>query len=281
MMGQGNDLSHFDQQGIMPLKDFGAHRGMALHDLPLSRIEAGRLEQDMVGDPYFADIMQRTRVKDQFDGFLVAIHGGRHAPAVVAHPLDVHSRIVVAVLRRARQPVDDLELRLPHCPGAFPDLRIEDLVLILQGLHRAFQGKVGPDPGLHFHDLKGFCDVIDRTESETLGFVANLAHCGNEDHGNGLGGAVGFQPGTNLIAVHPRHHDIEQDKVRGIAFDLVQCSRAAGSHADFVVVAQRRHDDVQVDLGIIDEENPTIGKIMLHFRCWLRNTGRKSSPGSR
>ena len=67
---------------------------------------------------------------------------------------------------------------------------------------------------------------------------------------------VGLERAADLEAVRRRHHDVEQDEVRGIAPDAVERGAAVGDRFDLVAVTrqQRRHE-LPVGFDIVDHEH--------------------------
>jgi hypothetical protein len=89
-----------------------------LHRLVLVPGQAPRLEQDPVGDRHLADVVQRRRAAQER-----RLLGGQPEPAGeqlrdAPDPLRVPVGVVVAVLRREREALEDLQPRLLQVPRA-------------------------------------------------------------------------------------------------------------------------------------------------------------------
>ena len=144
--------------------------GMGLHDLEFVRGQSARLEQDAVGNPHLADIVQRRRLEQQFDGFVV--QGGGEAgvmakmlgqrPDIVLGAADVVAGGVVAGFRQRSHRHDGDFLNRHHLATAAPHLRLQIGIAVLQELPGAFQRQMRFDPGQHDRWADRFGDVVHR-----------------------------------------------------------------------------------------------------------------------
>src|SRR5690606_10007366 len=78
------------------------------------------------------------------------------------------------------------------------------------------------DPGHEFGDVEGLGDVIVRAQLEAAYPVLGQAAGGEEDDRGVAGGGVTSNPVESGEAVHPRHHDVEEDQVGGPGDRLLQ-----------------------------------------------------------
>ena len=85
-----------------------ADHGVGLDDLELLRRELARLEQDRVGNPDLADVVQGGRALDHLDQLLVQAQHSREQVRGVRDALGVPVGVVVAVLAHQRQALEVL-----------------------------------------------------------------------------------------------------------------------------------------------------------------------------
>ena len=86
-----------------------AEHRVRLDDLELLVGELAGLEQDRVRDRDLAEVVQRRGLADEPDEAVVHAHVARHPGGERADPLGVLGRVVVAVLRRQREPLERVE----------------------------------------------------------------------------------------------------------------------------------------------------------------------------
>ena len=68
-------------------------------------------------------------------------------------------------------------------------------------------------PREHDGRLDGLGDVVDGAQVQALLLVRDRVHGGHEDHRQVARGGIGTQALEHGIAVHLRHHDVEQHEV--------------------------------------------------------------------
>ena len=140
--------------------------------------------------------------------------------------------------------------------GALSHSLLQDFVLPGQPALQAADFQVGAHPGQNFFDLKGFGDVIYRPGLEAAHFIREFVQGADEDHRDGPGIWVFFQLLADLVAVHARHADIEQDQVGRVGGDYRQGGRAIGGAAHFVAVfLQHAGQHLQIGQGVIDDQD--------------------------
>ena len=102
---------------IAPREQLRTQDRVLLHRLELHCIQTPRLEQDAVGNPDLAHIMQRRRLADQRDKIRSESESRGEPRRGPAHTHGVLRGLDVAVLDRQRQPVQRLRLQHPpHVP---------------------------------------------------------------------------------------------------------------------------------------------------------------------
>src|ERR1700739_2647306 len=91
-------------------------------------------------------------------------------------------------------------------------------------------------------------DVIYSTDLEAAGFVFGAGLPGEKDDRDFPGGGVSLEPGTDFVAVHARHHDVKEDKIR-LFFGRGEgeCFFAVGGDSGFISILQSagNHADVE------------------------------------
>ncbi len=78
------------------------------------------------------------------------------------------------------------------------------------------------DAGQEFVAVKGLGDIIVRPQAEALHLLARLARSGHEDDGDVGGRRAALQGAGHLVAIHPRHGDVEQHHVGSVLGASVQ-----------------------------------------------------------
>ena len=88
-------------------------------------------------------------------------------------------------------------------------------------------------------DIDRFGDVVGGTQGQagTLGF--DPGKCGNEDHGDRPQRRRGHDPSAGLVAIHLRHHHVEQDQIGWRLRGHGQTHRSRGGDLQIEVRFQR------------------------------------------
>ncbi len=212
-MAEGNFLRHAQHAEAAPREDAGADRCVRLDLLELLDRELPQLQEDGVGDADLADVVQRGRAPDEQDLPVaqpeMPRQEGRHLPDA----LGVLPRLVVAELRRAGEPLDDLVLRRLEVARALPHLRLEDLVLALHLEVQEARLEQRADPQHHLVGVERLGDEVFRPAQERL--LPRLRRQVARHHQHREEGALGnlAQAVEHLEAVHVRHVEVEQDQV--------------------------------------------------------------------
>ena len=139
-------------------------------------------------------------------------------------------------------------------------LRFDHRVGGLELLATAGQGQMGAHPGLQDRRRDRLDDIVDRAELQAAGLVLGLTHRRDEDHRDAGGDRVGLEPPTDLVTIHPRHHDIEQDQVRRMGRDhRLQGLLATARDHQAVIGLQQPRDDIDVGGLVIDDQDSGAG----------------------
>ncbi len=167
---------------------------------------------------------------------------------------------------RQRQQVDQRTIALLGFQvGAFDSLvRFHFLLqagVDLLGLFaRAAQRQLDVDTGQHLGDVKWLGDVVDATGGEADQLVFHLAERRHEDDGNRAGASVGLQVARRVVAVHHRHHHVQQDQVRAQEGGPLQRLAAVLRDGHRVAVLLQRVDQqAQIGRRIVNDQDAARG----------------------
>ena len=106
----------------------------------------------------------------------------------------------------------------------------------------------GVDPGDQFLHLKGLDDVVIRAHFKALDPVKDLALGRQHDDGH-LAGLPDL--GADRPTVHHRQHDVQQDQVRLLFLELLQCLPSVSGNADVKAFLYQIHMDQVGDILIV------------------------------
>ena len=126
---------------------------------------------------------------------------------------------------------------------------------ILQIIHRRLQCQVRLHTSLENRRIHRFGDVICGAQLETVFLIRGLVHRRQEDDRHIFGRFIFLQSAADLVAVHLRHHDVEQDQVGCLFFGDLQRHGPAGRRLDDVIRTQDSLDDIEVFRGVVDGED--------------------------
>jgi len=99
-------------------------------------------------------------------------------------------------------------------------------------------------------------NVIDRAELKPLGLILGFGPSGQKDHRNGRSLRIGLEPRADLVAIHLRHRDIEQDEVRLVGgTSMFERLGAAGRDLGTILILQDRERRGDVGRRIVDDQN--------------------------
>ena len=120
-------------------------------------------------------------------------------------------------------------------------------------LHRLLpQGEVVLHPRQQDGGADRLGQIVDRAERQALFLAFDFRHGCDKNDRNVMRGRICLEPGADFITAHVRHHDVEQDQVRGRRrLRLFQGLGAAVCGADPVVRLQQFRYQEQVDRVVI------------------------------
>jgi len=245
------------------LDGLAAEDGVGFHDLPLLWRQFSRLEQDVVGDAYLADIMKRSRFGERNDGFVIEFGGvagvlsqtqGQGA-YVFLGPQQVVAGFRITGFGQTCQGVNGHPLDFLIFAHPARDLGFQVAVVVAQDVAGGLEFEVGADPCQDDRGADRFGDVVDGAEFEAVFLVGNAIHRRDEDHRDVACGGRCAEFGEDFVAIHFRHHHVEQDQVGWLATGNLQgsCPRIGG--ADPVIGLQQLAENREVFGGVIDHQD--------------------------
>src|SRR5450631_1860910 len=105
----------------------------------------------------------------------------------------------------------------------------------------AAQCQMCPHPRLHHRGREGLMNIIHRSHLKPPRLIVNFSLTRQKNYRDILGLRILFQARTNLVAVHPRHHYIQQNQVRcGILIRQLQSLCPIRRNANLIGVLQDR-----------------------------------------
>ena len=205
-------------------------------------------------------------VEQVVGGFFRVAGGARQDMRVVAHADDVQAGLVVLVLRRLAQTLDDLQARLAQ-------------------LFHPYQRQVGAHAGLDDGRADRLGDVVHRADLEAPRLVGHIGQRGDEDHRDGAGGLLGLESLADFEAGHAGHHHIQQDQVRTLAVGQFQRLLAILGEQQAVVVLQDVAQHLEVGSFVVHQQQagPMIlggqghacsrraSRVRTHSRAWSKS----------
>ena len=122
------------------------------------------------------------------------------------------------------------------------------------------QRQVGPDAGEDLLRLEGLDDVVDRAAGKGAHLVDHLVGRADEDDRNAGGAVVRPEARADLVAVHGRHHHVEQDQIRQGRPQKPQRQRTFGGRVHGVPLQpQHPGEQVEVRRGVVDDQDAALG----------------------
>ena len=228
MVAECNLFCQLQQWRRVVTDDFRPVIGVLAHQFPFRIIEFGFFQQDAVRYADFSNVMHGGGVVYQVDPFRVTVDRRGEQAGVVAHANNVQPGFIILVFSRTPQAADDLQAGEIEFCSAFTNLEFQFTVLVIQG-------QVGVYPGLYDCGVDRLGNVIHRTQRQAFLFILHGRFGGNEYHRYSGGEGVALEHFANLVTVHFRHHDIQQDHVRlGVAVGDFQGTFAVECGLDLV-----------------------------------------------
>ncbi len=194
-----------------------------------------------------------AHLTDELSELVSVANGGAHIGEVLAEPfLGLH--------------IGQFETHLEH-HEMVGDIVAEDLEELFQ--LGVFLGDFGllfaneqlcADAGEQLCGTERFGEIISSAQFEALDDVVDLGFCGDEQDGDVTGMRLGFENPADFVAVHTRHHDIEEDEVDGMGF-VAELERLFATGCDFEIVVGFEQAEEHIDIfgGVIDQQQAGSG----------------------
>ena len=263
-LGRGQELQRCLDVTLGFLDGVAAELGMGLHDDPLGGVELARFEQHVIGNADLADVVQRRRAGQQID-VVLAQRGleTRMLPQPGGQPLhiglgaqDVIAGFGVANFRQMRQCPNRDALRKIVFDHAPCDFGFERGVLVAHPLARPLGFELGAHPGQHHGGPQRLGDVVGGAKQQAAFLVRGTGQRREKGDRDVARGRVGAQPGQYRVAVHARHHHVEQDQVgRGQVARQTQPHFARVRRQHPVVRPQQLPQHGQVLGRVVDDQD--------------------------
>ena len=180
------------------------------------------------GDVYHLGL-DLVHVADQRHGLEAGKQGSQRGPQIV----DDHVGQVVAQA-----------LQLLELPVAFSEFRCVAQLAVAGAL----LAQAGPDAGAQQGGVERLGQIVGRPHLDAAHDAVRFVQGGDHDDGQPLRPGVVLDARKHLIAVHVRHHDIQQDDVEGL---LGQCAQRFSS-------ARRRDGPVALFLQAAGQNVPVL-----------------------
>ena len=241
-----------------------ANLGMRFHDLELVWREARGFEQHRIGYADLANVVQRRSLDDEGAHGLLQRRGKAgvcgQVPAQCGHiglgAGQVVAGLVVAFFGQQSQCVGAHvldEFVLLHAPRHFA---LQMAVLVLQPVACALQFKVVFHPCQQNGRPNGLGDVVHRAKGQATGFVVVGVHGRHKNHRYAAQRGVGLQVLDDGVAVHARHHDVQQNDVGpGLGGSCRQRPLSRIGNAHPVMLAQQFAQHGQVGGGVVNHQH--------------------------
>ena len=226
--------------------DLLADQDVLAHQGALLLIEGPLLLEDVVGNADLPDVVDDPAPEQVVEHLFLEPDRLAQAPGAHPHPLGVGFRQAVLRLDSSGQR-EDRPLRV-----------VEAVVEVLHPQQRA-------DPGDQLDPLDRLDDEVVRTNLQAADAVGDLAESGDHDDRQQLALRRLLQALADLVAVHPRHHHVQQHQVRRFLVDLLQRFDAVGGSDDAAVdVRQAAFDQLQVQRVVVDDQHHRLSPGLSH-----------------
>ena len=234
-------------------------------------IELARLQQNCIRYTDFAHIVHRCRIEDDI-GFVIRETSrlGKN-PGIMTHANDVQAGFIVLVFGGAAKTLNNFQARFMELPCAFLHPGFQFAMLVIQS-------KLCVSAGQNDGWTHRLGDVIHRSHLQSFLLVFYFAHRGDKNHWYGTCTGIGFEFLTDLVAVHARHHDVEQDDVRRVVRrGSIEGLLPVERDFDTVVFAQNAVHHVDVIRRVIYHQHCLFAYLLSHTLSFPRSN-RRSRP---
>ena len=99
-------------------------------------------------------------------------------------------------------------------------------------------------------------DIIHGAYIEATSFVFGAGLSGEEDDRDFVCGGISLEAGTDFVAVHAGHHDVEENEI-GLLFGRGESESffAVGGDLGFVTVLESSGDHADVEGRVVDDKD--------------------------
>jgi hypothetical protein len=116
--------------------------------------------------------------------------------------------------------------------------------------------EVGAETGVHLLDVERLGDEVDAAGREGLQAIQPIVEGADENHRRSAQALVPDDETTELVSVHFRHADVEEDDIRRIAAGGGEGKPSPRHGADPVAAdGEQAGQQIEVGRGIVDDEN--------------------------
>ncbi len=127
------------------------------------------------------------------------------------------------------------------------------------GLHGGVE-VLDPEEGAHARSQLGHVDGLGEKVVgpgvEPLDALARGVEGGDHDHGEHGVLGIGADPPAHLVAVHPRHHHVEENEIGTLRLDLIEPFLSRGGGDGLVSLrGEQIHEHLHVVRGVVDDED--------------------------
>jgi hypothetical protein len=115
---------------------------------------------------------------------------------------------------------------------------------------------VAADTSFDDSGRKRFMDIIHSADLETTGFVFGTSLSCQKNDGDFACSGIGLEAGTDFVAVHARHDDVEEDEI-GLYFGRGESEGlfAAGGDFGFVGILESARNHSNIERRVVDDED--------------------------
>ncbi|MNV37671.1 hypothetical protein D3C71_1292000 [compost metagenome] len=174
---------------------------------------------------------------------------------IVLRAADVVAGLVVPRFGQRCHGADGGVLQLRQGARAVGHLLLQKVVVVGEQIPRSLELQVVAHARHGDGGVDGLGDVVHCAQLQPHRFVVGGAHGGEENHRNVFGLGVELQAPQHLVAIHVRHHDVEQDQVGLFGRHDLQRAFAGGCQLDLVVGAQEVAHQRQIARGVIHHQH--------------------------
>ena len=144
----------------------------------------------------------------------------------------------------------DIQLILHALP-----LRIDQLISFVQGIQILLKLYMCLGPRLQNQCVDRLLNVISSTQLKPFCLILVLILGGQENDRDICRRRISLKLLADLIAIHLRHHDVEQNQVGRLSFGNFQCNLAIDGCLYDVIFAQHTFNNIQILWSIVNRKH--------------------------